>query len=75
MQNLVNELCDTCPKQNMVVQLKVKDQYGNKVFYPHNHAAHTFANIAGTKTITVPTLKYIMALGYTIEFVHEEVKL
>lgn len=58
---------------NMVVQLKVKQNYGNQALYPHNHAAHQFANIAGTKTLTITTIKYIMALGYTVEYIHDEV--
>jgi hypothetical protein len=75
MQNLVNELCDTCPSGPLKrkVQVLVKDQYGTKVLHPHNDTAKTFASIAGTKTLTLPTIKHIMALGYSVEYVHEGV--
>jgi hypothetical protein len=57
------------------VLLLVKDQYGNKVLHPHNSTAQLFASIAGTKTLTLPTIKHIMALGYSIEYVHGEIPL
>ena len=55
------------------VQLKVKNNYGNQALYPHNEAARTFAKIAGTKTLTLDTVKQIMALGYEVEYIHDEV--
>lgn len=57
------------------VQLLVKQNYGNQALYPHNDAAHIFAAIANTKTITMETVKHIMALGYAVEYVHGEVRL
>lgn len=57
------------------VQLLVKDQYGTKVLHPNNDTAKLFALIAGTKTLTLPVVKHIMALGYSIEYVHGEVKI
>ena len=57
------------------VRLLVKDQYGNKVLHPYNDTAKLFASIAGTKTLTLPVIKHIMALGYSIEYVHGEVKI
>lgn len=71
----VNHDCGECQSPAMLVQLLVKDQYGGQVLYPHNYEAHQFANIAGTKTITRPVVKHILALGYTVEYVHGEVKL
>ena len=58
---------------NKTVQIKVKHNYGSQALYPHNEAARTFANIAGTKTLTVDTVKQIMALGYEVEYIHDEV--
>jgi hypothetical protein len=55
------------------VQLLVKQNYGNQALYPHNDAARSFAAIANTKTITLETVKHIMALGYTVEYVHGRV--
>jgi hypothetical protein len=57
----------------MVVQLKVKQNYGNQALYPHNEQAHRFAAIAGTKTLTLDTIRHIMWLGYTVEYIHDEV--
>lgn len=57
------------------VTLLVKDQYGTKVLHPHNDTAKLFASIAGTKTLTLPVVKHIMALGYSIEYVHGEIKI
>jgi hypothetical protein len=73
-QEMVNEMCDTCPSALKKVQLKVKDQYGRQALYPHNEQAHLFAKVAGTKTLTVETIKHIMALGYTVEYIHEQVR-
>jgi len=44
------------------------------VFKPMCHVAETFARIAGTKTLTVETLKAVKALGYTIEVKADTVK-
>jgi hypothetical protein len=57
----------------MVVQLKVKQNYGNQALYPHNEQAKLFAGIAGTTTITTQVVKSIMRLGYTVEYIHDEV--
>lgn len=58
---------------NQTVQLRVANNYGNQTLYPINEAAHLFAQIAGTKTLTIPTIKHIMALGYTVEYHHDTV--
>lgn len=69
----VNHDCGHCATGK--VQLLVKDQYGNQALHPHNDTAKLFASIAGTKTLTLPVIKHIMALGYSIEYVHGEVKI
>jgi hypothetical protein len=66
---------ETEPIERPIVRLLVKDQYGSKVLHPYNTTAQTFASIAGTKTLTLPTIKHIMALGYSVEYVHEGVNL
>jgi hypothetical protein len=71
----MEDMCETCPSANRRVRLLVKDQYGNKVLHPYNTTAQTFASIAGTKTLTLPTIKHIMALGYSVEYVHGEISL
>lgn len=75
LQEMLNAECDVCPSALKKVQLLVKDQYGTKVLHPHNDTAKLFASIAGTKTLTLPVVKHIMALGYSIEYVHGEIKL
>jgi hypothetical protein len=55
---------------NNIVQLKVKQNYGNQALYPHNEQAHLFAQIAGTKTLTLDTVRHIMALGYEVQYIH-----
>jgi len=57
------------------LKLKVKDQYGKKVFYPMCIPSDIFAQMLGTKTLTVRAINHIKALGYGIEFIHEEVTL
>jgi len=52
----------------MEIRLLVADQYGKSVFYPNCERAKIFSNIANTKTITVPTIKQIRALGYEIKY-------
>ena len=58
---------------DMIVQLKVKQNYGNQALYPHNKQAQLFAQIAGTKTLTTDTIRHIMELGYRVEYIHDEV--
>jgi hypothetical protein len=60
---------------NQTVQLRVANNYGSQTLYPANETAKLFAHIAGTKTLTVTTVKHIMALGYTVEYIHDEVVL
>jgi hypothetical protein len=49
--------------QIMVIVRKV---YGNPVIYPACDQSRTFAQLAGTKTLTLQSLKKIKALGYEI---------
>lgn len=58
---------------NTTVQLKVKQNYGNQALYPANEQAQIFADIAGTKTLTIQVVKQILKLGYTVEYIHGEV--
>lgn len=50
----------------MKVQVEVKSNYGNEAIYPYCETAKTFADIAGTKTLTRETLKKIKRLGFRI---------
>ena len=48
------------------ITVTVRRVYGNPVIYPACPTAKNFARIAGTKTLTLDTLRHIKALGYTI---------
>ena len=49
--------------QIMVIVRKV---YGNPVIYPACDQSRTFAQLAGTKTLTLQALQKIKTLGYEI---------
>ena len=49
-----------------VIEVEVKDVYGVTKYYPICEKAQLFADIAGTKTLTVQVIKNIEALGYSI---------
>jgi|APGre2960657404_1045060.scaffolds.fasta_scaffold10928_3 hypothetical protein len=59
----------------MEIIIRAKDVYGERKFYPICETAKLFAAIAGTKTLTVPVLGNIKAMGYklTIEVTDWEV--
>jgi hypothetical protein len=50
-----------------IVEVEVKDVYGAAKYYPICEKAQLFADIAGTKTLTVEVIKKIEALGYSIK--------
>jgi hypothetical protein len=50
-----------------VIEVEVKDVYGVTKYYPICEQAQLFADIAGTKTLTVQVIKKIEALGYSIK--------
>ena len=59
----------------MKIHIIVKSNYGAFTIYPNCETAKIFAAIAGTKTLTFPTLKLIKALGYeVIEDVQPQLK-
>jgi len=44
----------------------VKNVYGRDLYYPHCWQSKLFAEIAGTDTLTLPTIKRMQSLGYTV---------
>jgi DNA-directed RNA polymerase sigma subunit (sigma70/sigma32) len=56
----------------LTLTVRARDVYGVRTFYPADDTAHTFARIAGTKTLTRDTIDQIKKLGYTIEQAREE---
>lgn len=49
------------------IEVIIEPQYGKWVYYPVCDGAKAFAAIAGTKTLTEPTLAQIKKLGYEIK--------
>jgi hypothetical protein len=50
----------------MIVQIQIRNVYGEEKAYPKNHAAQCLADIAGTKTLTHHTLRQALSMGCTI---------
>lgn len=46
--------------------IEIKTVYGQKAYVPLCETAKTFAEIAGTKTLTRQTIDAMKRLGYTI---------
>jgi len=44
----------------------IRTIYGNRVIYPACDQSRTFAQLAGTKTLTLQALQKIKVLGYEI---------
>ena len=57
----------------MTITVSIKNVYGNETIYPVCGTAKKFANLTGTKTLTVYAIEQIKALGYTVQV--EQVKL
>ena len=49
------------------IEVIIEPKYGKWVYYPLCENAKTFAQIAGTKTLTEDTLALIKKLGYEIK--------
>ena len=54
----------------MIIHLEIKHHYGVIRLAPACARATCFAEIAGTKTLTLRTLRFIEALGYEIKCTH-----
>jgi hypothetical protein len=50
----------------MSITIQTRNVFGAETHYPMCDKAQSFAQIAGTKTLTVQTLKLIQMLGYEI---------
>lgn len=50
----------------MIIDIEIRNVYGNETIYPANDTAKLFASIAGTKTLKRETLKLAEKLGFTV---------
>lgn len=57
------------------ITVEIRDVYGKPTVYPKDAAARTFADIAGTTTLTDMTLKRIVALGYQINVEQRKIEI
>ena len=55
----------------MNITVKVTNNFGNKAVYPVCRAAKMFTMIAGTVTLTPPTIALIKQLGYEVQVAQE----
>ena len=51
------------------ITVKIKSVYGEEKVYPVCADAQTFADLAGTRTLTIGTIEQIKRLGYKVELV------
>lgn len=52
---------------NQTIIVEARNNYGSQVFYPVNECAQVFANIAGTKTLSLDTIRQAKRLGFSVE--------
>jgi hypothetical protein len=57
------------------ITVEIRDVYGKPTVYPVCGTAKTFADIAGTLTLTDMTLKRIKALGYHINVTQRKIEI
>ena len=54
----------------MQIIVQIKNVYGEEKIYPVCDKAQAFAAIAGTRTLTLQTIKQVKKLGYRVEVSH-----
>ena len=58
-----------------IVQVEIRNVYGNRLLYPVNETAQKFATLLGVKTFNRAQVEGMKALGYTVGQVVAEVTL
>jgi hypothetical protein len=58
-----------------IIEVEVRNVYGNKLLYPVNETAARFAELLGVKTFNRQQVEGIKALGYVVGQVVAEVML
>ena len=59
----------------MVLEVKIKNIYGNETIYPANKLAETFAKLLGKTTLTLQDISHIKETGIEIQVISPVVKL
>ena len=49
------------------IAVSVRNVYGKDKYYPGNDQARVLADIAGTKTLTLATMRKAVAMGFAIK--------
>ena len=49
-----------------IIEVEVRNVYGNKLVYPVNDLAHKFAKLLNTKTFNRATILGLRDMGYTV---------
>lgn len=52
---------------NNIIQVTIKNVYGNELVYPACETGHALTDLLGTKTFTDWQIKKLRALGYVFE--------
>lgn len=60
---------------NLEITVLAMSIYGQRKFYPKCDKSKVFASIAGTTTLTEPTLRKIMELGYQVHVKQEPIEI
>ena len=55
----------------MNITVRIANNFGNRAVYPVCSDAQTFAELAGTKTLTDETLRLVKDLGYEVQIQRE----
>ena len=49
-----------------IIEVEVRNVYGNKLVYPANELAHKFAKLLNTKTFNRQTILGLKDMGYVV---------
>jgi hypothetical protein len=55
----------------MNITVRVTNNFGNRAIYPVCNDAQTFAELAGTTTLTDDSIRLVKALGYEVQIQRE----
>lgn len=59
----------------MQITVEIKNVYGNQAIYPVCDQAKKLAQLAGTKTLTMESIRIIKSLGYEIKQQSNEIEI